>query len=154
MSSKVVSNIDLISPRYSTFYILLRNGPQGRSVMLYGPLRQIWLCAMGHCGGLGATLWATATNLVMHYGPLRPTWLCAVSHCGGLGATLWATATNLDSCWPIFNLASIPLLYEYHKATSAALCVFKMWLELLYVHLKYDGSCSIYHEDLLKNTVK
>jgi hypothetical protein len=124
-----------------------------------------WLCAMGHCGrfgyvlwghcgGLGATLWATATNLVMHYGPLRQTWLCAVSHCGGLGATLLATATNLDSCWPIFNLASIPLLYEYHKATSAALCVFKMWLKLLYVHLKCDGFCSIYHEDWMKNTVK
>jgi hypothetical protein len=37
----------------------------------YGPLRRIWLCAMGHCGGFGYTLLATAADLVMRYGPLR-----------------------------------------------------------------------------------
>jgi hypothetical protein len=39
--------------------------------MRCGPLRRIWLCAMGHCGGFGSTLWATAADLVMRYGPLH-----------------------------------------------------------------------------------
>jgi hypothetical protein len=26
---------------------------------------------MGHCGGFGCALWATAADLVMRYGPLR-----------------------------------------------------------------------------------
>jgi hypothetical protein len=39
--------------------------------MRYGPLRQIWLCAMGHCGGFGYTLWVIAADFVMRYRPLR-----------------------------------------------------------------------------------
>jgi hypothetical protein len=31
-------------------------------VVRNGPLRQIWLNAMGHCGGFGYTLWATTRN--------------------------------------------------------------------------------------------
>ncbi len=31
-------------------------------VVHYGPLRQIWLYAMGNCGGFGSALWATARN--------------------------------------------------------------------------------------------
>jgi hypothetical protein len=33
-------------------------------VLCYGPLQQIWLCAMGHCGELGNALWATAADLL------------------------------------------------------------------------------------------
>jgi hypothetical protein len=39
--------------------------------MCYGPLQQIWLYAMGHCGKFGYVLWATAADLAMHYGPLQ-----------------------------------------------------------------------------------
>jgi hypothetical protein len=51
------------------------------------------LCAMGHCGGFGYTLWATAANLVMRYGPLREMKpyskicidFCAMGHSAGFG---------------------------------------------------------------------
>ncbi len=51
--------------------------------MRYGPLRRTWLTAMGHCGGFGYALWATAADL-----------LTAMGHCGGFGYALWATAGN------------------------------------------------------------
>ncbi len=76
--------MDSNSPRYSTFWVLLR----------YGPLRQIWLCAMGHCSEFGDALWATAANLMMRYGPLLRIWLGAMGRCGGFGDALWATAAN------------------------------------------------------------
>jgi hypothetical protein len=31
-------------------------------VVRYGPLRWIWLYAMGHCGRFGYALWATERN--------------------------------------------------------------------------------------------
>ena len=34
--------------------------------MRYGPLRRIWLTAMGHCSGFGYALWATAGNEAVH----------------------------------------------------------------------------------------
>ncbi len=72
--SKAVSNIDSISTRISTFKVFPRYGPLQRILvspmsataadlaMRYGPLQQIWLYAMGHCGGFGYALWATARN--------------------------------------------------------------------------------------------
>jgi hypothetical protein len=36
-------------------------------VVCYGPLRWIYLCAMGHCGGFGYGLWATARNKAVQY---------------------------------------------------------------------------------------
>ncbi len=46
----------------------------------YGPLRKIWLCAMGHSPGFGYPLWAVAKDLVKGYGPWRSIWLCAIGH--------------------------------------------------------------------------
>jgi hypothetical protein len=40
-------------------------------MMRYGPLRRMWLGAIGHCGKFTDALWATAANLVGRYGPLR-----------------------------------------------------------------------------------
>ncbi len=60
--------------------------------MRYGPLRQIWWCAMGHCGWFGNALWATAWNEVQ---------ICddffAVGHSVGFGSALWATHTAQGS---------------------------------------------------------
>ncbi len=72
-------------------------------VMRYGPLRQIWLCAMGHCGKFGYTLWATAADLGMCYGPIRGMKsyskicddFCAMGHSAGFGYALWAIAQGL-----------------------------------------------------------
>jgi hypothetical protein len=71
--------------------------------MRYGPLRCIWLCAMGHCGGFGHTLRTTAADLVMRYGPLRGMKpyskicidFCAMGHSTGFGYLLWAIAKDL-----------------------------------------------------------
>jgi hypothetical protein len=38
-------------------------------VTRYGPLWQIWLCAMGHSEGFASALWAAAQHLDMRYGP-------------------------------------------------------------------------------------
>jgi hypothetical protein len=89
-------------------------GHSGKFGMRYGPLRQIWLCAMGHCGKFGYTLWATAADLVMRYGPLRSRrsysknllrflrygpyrriWLFAMGRGAGFGYPLWAVAKDL-----------------------------------------------------------
>ncbi len=102
--SKAVSNIDLNSTRNSTIKVFPR----------YGPLRRILVSAMGHCGGFGYALWATAADLVIRYVPLRRIWLCAMGHCGewsitikicidfcamghsaGFGYPLWAVAKDL-----------------------------------------------------------
>jgi hypothetical protein len=64
------SKIDSNLPRNLTSKVLTR----------YGPLRKIWLCALGHYGKFGGALWATAANLVIRYGPLRRIWLCAMGH--------------------------------------------------------------------------
>ncbi len=69
--SEAVSNIDSNSPWNSTCKVFPH----------YGPLRQILLSAMGHCGGFGYVLWATAADLVIRYGPLRQICLCAMGHC-------------------------------------------------------------------------
>jgi hypothetical protein len=58
------------------------------------PLRRILLSTMGHCGGFGYTLWATAADLVIHYGPLRRIWLYIMVHCRGFGCAQWATAAD------------------------------------------------------------
>ncbi len=36
-------------------------------VACYGLLRQIFLCAMGHCGGFDYGLWASARNKAIQY---------------------------------------------------------------------------------------
>jgi hypothetical protein len=69
--SKAVSNIDSNLPRYST----------SKAFPRYGPLRRIFLCAMGHYGEFGCALWATAADLVIRYGPLWRIWLCAMGYC-------------------------------------------------------------------------
>jgi hypothetical protein len=102
--TKSVLNIDSNSPRNSTSKVLTCNGP----------LQQIWLYAMGHCGKFSCALWATAANLVTRYGPLRRIWLrgmghctvwgrtvkicdnfCAVGHITGFGYSLWVIAQGL-----------------------------------------------------------
>jgi hypothetical protein len=45
--------------------------------MRCGPLRQDWLCAVGHCGVFGYTIW-----------------LDAMGHCSGFGYVLWASGWN------------------------------------------------------------
>jgi hypothetical protein len=58
---------------------------------------------MGHCGGFGCALWATAADLVMPYGPLREMKpyskicidFCAMGHSAGFGYALWAIAQGL-----------------------------------------------------------
>jgi hypothetical protein len=53
---------------------------------------------MGHCGGFGYTLWATAANLVMRYGPMRemkPYSRICIDFCAGFGYALWAKAQDL-----------------------------------------------------------
>ncbi len=106
--SKAVSNIDSNSPRNSTFKVFPR----------YGPLRRVFLCAMGHYGGFCCALWATVTDLVIRNGPLRRIWLCAMGHCAewrrtvkicidfcamghsaGFGYALWAIAQGLAICY-------------------------------------------------------
>ncbi len=80
--------------------------------MRYGPLRLIWLRAVGHCGKFGYELRATAADLVIRYGPLRgmqqysenlyrflrcgPSrriWLCALGHKAVFGYELQAVAS-------------------------------------------------------------
>jgi hypothetical protein len=46
--------------------------------MRYGPLRRIWLHAMGHCGRFSSALWVIAKDLLKRYGPWRSIWLCAM----------------------------------------------------------------------------
>jgi hypothetical protein len=48
--------------------------------LLYGPLRKIWFCTMGHSTGFGYPLWAIAKDLVKRYGPWRNIWLCVMGH--------------------------------------------------------------------------
>jgi hypothetical protein len=69
--SKVVSNIDLNSPR----------NPTSKVFPCYRPLLRILLSATGHCGGFGYALWATAVYLVIRYGLLRRICLCPMGHC-------------------------------------------------------------------------
>ncbi len=82
-------------------------------VVHYGPLRQIWLCtmghyavggrsvkicndfcAMGHSPGFAYVLWAIAQGLVIRYGPWRRIWLSAMGHGAAFGCALWALAKN------------------------------------------------------------
>ncbi len=79
-------------------------------VLRYGPLRRIWICAMGHCAewsrtvkicidfccmghsegfglgamghstGFGYLLWGVAKDLVKCYGPWRSIWLCTMGN--------------------------------------------------------------------------
>jgi hypothetical protein len=65
--------MDLDSPKKSTSKVFPCYGPLRRIfyalwvttadfIVYYGPLRRIWFYAMGHCGGFGYALWATARN--------------------------------------------------------------------------------------------
>ncbi len=102
--SKAVSNVELNSPRNSTFNVF---SP-------YGPLWQILLCAMGHYSEFGCAQWATAADWAKWHGPLQRIWFCAMDHCveisrtvkicidfcakgnsAGYGYELWAIAQGL-----------------------------------------------------------
>jgi hypothetical protein len=56
---------------------------------------------MGHCGGFGYTLWATAADLVMRYGllrrmrPYRKNLSALWGISAGFGYALWAIAQDL-----------------------------------------------------------
>jgi hypothetical protein len=53
---------------YGEFCYALR-ATTANLVVLYGPLRRIWLYAMGYCGGFGYALWTIAQGLVIRCGP-------------------------------------------------------------------------------------
>ncbi len=76
--TKAVSNIDSNSQRYATSKVFPR----------YGPMRQIFLCAMGHYGEFDYALWATAVDFVIRYGPLQRILLCAMGHCTEWSCTI------------------------------------------------------------------
>ncbi len=78
----MVSNIDSNTPRYSTFYVLLR----------YGSLWRIWLRAIGHYSKVGDALWATAAKFMTRYGPVQRILLGAMVHCDEFDYVKWATA--------------------------------------------------------------
>jgi hypothetical protein len=46
-------------------------GHSAESALRYGPLRRIFLRAMGHSAEYDLALWATAQNFVQRYGPRR-----------------------------------------------------------------------------------
>jgi hypothetical protein len=60
----------------------------------YGPQQQIWLCAMGHCGGFGSALWAAAQNEAIHTVKICDD-MCAVGHSAGFSFAPWDIARDL-----------------------------------------------------------
>jgi hypothetical protein len=70
-------NMTSILPRFafsvhSALWAIAQN-----CLLRYGPLRRIFICAMGHRPEYGLALWATAQNFVKHCGPQH--WICLES---------------------------------------------------------------------------
>ncbi len=104
--SKVFSNMDSNSPRYSTFLAPSALWATADNLgMHYGPQQWIWWCALGDSSEFGDAIWrqrwiwwcvmATAVNLVICYGPQLWIWWCAMGHNSEFGYALRATAADL-----------------------------------------------------------
>jgi hypothetical protein len=67
-------------------------------VLHYGLMLQIYLCAMGHCGGFGEVR------------PLQQIWWCTMGLCSEFGFTLWTTVADL-----VVRYGSLCRMRPYNK---------------------------------------